>query len=163
MSEEPTTSPLVTEPQSSVFAGAIPTNTPTVAETGVPVTAGKEGPGPSSGSLAGGHRRSQSSTSTPLGPGYGEAVPAYGGIGVPKYGLSDSGQPTRYESAEEEKQRLAQADREYLIQGTSSTQHGLDQAPSNAVSTSSSESQDEEKKRLEREERNRCANSRFVL
>lgn len=149
---------MATDPQSAITTGSIPTNTPTVAETGVPVTAGKEGPGPASGSLAGGHKRTQSTASGPPGPGYGEAAPSYGGVEVPKYGLSDSGQPVRYESADEEKQRLQKEERDSILQGSTQQSSG---ATSSSVASAYTppESAEDEKKRLEREERERCADT----
>ena len=149
---------MATDPQSAITAGSIPTNTPTVAETGVPVSAGKEGPGPASGSLAGGHKRTQSTASGPPGPGYGEAAPSYGGVEIPKYGLSDSGQPVRYESADEEKQRLQKEERDSILQGSTQQSSG---ATSSSVASAYTppESAEDEKKRLEREERERCADT----
>ncbi|KAF8523061.1 Eisosome component PIL1-domain-containing protein [Hysterangium stoloniferum] len=135
-----------TEP-TELSPDSIPINVPTVAETGVPVVAGKDGPGPASGSLAGGHRGSQSSPSSaaPSGPGYGESTPSYGG------------HPARYESAEEEKARLQREDRERLLRSggpPASTEAGASE-PSGLPTTY--ESADDEKQRLEREERERYA------
>ncbi|KAF8521472.1 Eisosome component PIL1-domain-containing protein [Gautieria morchelliformis] len=154
--QEPVLASTVTEPQSVVPpTGSVAPSTPTVAETGVPVAAGREGPGPSSGSLAGGHKRSQSRTSMPPGPGYGEAAPSYGGTEMPKYGLSDTGQAVQFESAEEEKQRLAREDRELLLRRRSSAQA----ASSVASSSAPLETAEDEKKRLDREERERVLNT----
>jgi hypothetical protein len=104
----------------------LPAITPTLAETGVPVTAGKSGPGPSSGSL---HdikgTKSPPAQSTPL-------------------RNSASGNQT-WESAEDEKKRLAASYSPALV--------GADPPP--PKSSEQLESADEEKKRLEREERER--------
>jgi hypothetical protein len=151
----------VTELQSVVSPESAPPSTPTIAETGVPVAAGKEGPGPSSGSLAGGHEHSQSRISTPPGPGYGEAAPSYGGTEVPKYGLSDSSQTARFESAEEEKQRLQREDRELLLRRRS--QPTSAQATSSVPSSSTPlDTAEDEKKRLDREERERCVDTKAI-
>lgn len=155
-SQDSSLAPISTDPQSVMSAGPIPLNTPTVAETGVPLSGGKEGPGPSSGSLAGGHEHSLSRASLPSGPGYGEAAPSYGASGVPKYGLSDSGHTKRYESAEEEKQRLQREDRELLLRGN--IPQSANQASSSVASSSAlPQTAEDEKKRLEREERERWA------
>lgn len=88
---------------------------PTVAETGVPVSAGASGPGPARGSI-------HDLKSTQAGPS--DAVPGYGQS------------PAKYESAEEEKKRLQNEER----------------ARSQQVPVHY-ESAEDEKKRLEREER----------
>ncbi|KAJ7631017.1 Eisosome component PIL1-domain-containing protein, partial [Roridomyces roridus] len=100
---------------------------PTVAETGVPVSAGADGPGPASGSLRDIHAASSSAGPRSGGlPGNDSTTPAYG---------SSSG---KYESAAEEKRRL----REYSE---------AVQSPPPVVR----ESAEDEKKRLEREQRER--------
>ncbi|KAJ7786390.1 Eisosome component PIL1-domain-containing protein [Mycena metata] len=104
---------------------------PTVAETGVPVSAGASGPGPASGSLH--DIRGASSTAGPRSgglPGNESSVPAYGVAGGSQ----------KFESASEEKKRL-QAYSE-------AAQHP--EAPPAAYETA-----EEEKKRREREERER--------
>jgi len=86
--------------------------TPTVAETGVPVSAGPGGPGPSSGSLHDIHSYSQGSPQT-----------VYGITKTPiQEEGSSSGPANRYESAEEEKRRLEREERERLLR--SDTQSG---------------------------------------
>jgi len=82
----------------------VPTVTPTVAETGVPVSGG---PGPSSGSL---HDIRASS------PGSTEPVSNTENTPVPE-GSSSTSLPQRYESAEEEKRRLEREERERLLGG----------------------------------------------
>ncbi|KAG0708927.1 Eisosome component PIL1-domain-containing protein [Suillus ampliporus] len=110
----------------------IPVAAPTVAETGVPVSAGASGPGPASGSLRDIRRASQS------------AGPRSGGL--PGNSPSDDlyGQP--HETAADEKNRLEREERQrVLAAGTSAA----------APATSQHESAEEEKRRLEREERER--------
>ncbi len=101
------------------------TSMPTVAETGVPVVASAEGPGPASGSL-----RDVRAASVDAGPQSG---------GLPGQGAPTSFGDSKFESAEEEKKRLAAA---------------YSQAY-NAPHPSGNESAEEEKKRIEREERER--------
>ncbi|GLB36204.1 putative eisosome component PIL1 [Lyophyllum shimeji] len=117
--------------------------TPTVAETGVPVSAGTEGPGPASGSLH--DIRSASANAGPRGtdpnvPTYGQ-LPSGGSVG-------DPGTEQKYPSAEEEKRRL---------QAPSSqvTPPAAPQSSSGGASNPQYESAEDEKKRLEREERER--------
>ncbi|KIJ40201.1 hypothetical protein M422DRAFT_75767 [Sphaerobolus stellatus SS14] len=130
---------------------------PTVAETGVPVVAGKEGPGPAKGSLASiAHRNSQSSGSNvPTGPGYGESAPGYGGLDGPKFGLIDSRASSTvvHESAEDEKKRLEREERERVLRGLSGNTFAGPSATSG--SGAAYETAEEEKKRLQREERER--------
>ncbi|KAJ7492556.1 Eisosome component PIL1-domain-containing protein [Mycena latifolia] len=107
-----------------------PAALPTVAETGVPVSAGASGPGPASGSLH--DIKAASSTAGPRSgglPGNDYSTPAYG----------IAGGSQKFESASEEKRRL-QAYSEAAQQ----------QPPPAAYETA-----EEEKKRLEREERER--------
>ena len=89
--------------------------TPTVAETGVPKSAGPDGPGPASGSLL-------------------ETKE-----GAPGNASGSASKP--YESAEDEKKRLEREERERILK----------QGPS--TSAPKFESAEEEKKRLEREQR----------
>lgn len=148
----------------------LPAITPTVAETGVPVTAGDKGPGPASGSL---HDIKAASTNAgprsgglpgrdSTGPGstYGQTIGALGAgaAGVVGAGaINASASPAKYESAEDEKKRLQKEDRERLLASQSA---GGAAPPSSAPppasgSTPAYESADDEKKRLEREERER--------
>ncbi|KAK7058910.1 lipid-binding protein [Paramarasmius palmivorus] len=113
-----TTSPAPVAPDPLKPASVLPAITPTVAETGVPVSAGAGGPGPSSGSL----RDLKSDSANPGGPQ----------------------SPPKWESAEEEKKRLASL----YSQAYGST------APTAAPPQH--ESAEDEKKRLEREERERA-------
>jgi len=99
----------------------LPQATPTVAETGVPKSAGPDGPGPASGSLLQ-VKAEHDSHGTP--PGH-----TTGAISKP------------YESAEDEKKRLEREERERV----------LEQGPSTPAPKF--ETAEEEKKRLEREER----------
>jgi len=96
----------VTPTSSQAFSGSpppsqssVPTMSPTVAETGVPLAAGTEGPGPRKGSL------SQQSRA----PAYGSAEAIASTVAT-------------YPSAEDEKRRLAREERERILnQGSSST------------------------------------------
>lgn len=105
-----------------------PTVTPTVAETGIPVVAGASGPGPATGSLH------DIQHSHPVGTGTAQ------------------GAAPGYETAEEEKRRLAAA-----YSQSAPTQGQYSQAPPAFASGQPAkyESAEEEKKRLEREERER--------
>ena len=77
----------------------LPQVTPTVAETGVPKSAGPDGPGPASGSLL-------------------EAKAEGGSQGGPP-GQSADPTPKQYESAEDEKKRLEREERERLLAASS--------------------------------------------
>lgn len=101
----------------------LPQLTPTVAETGVPKTAGPDGPGPASGSLLEVKAGHDSHGSTP--------------------GHTIGTTPKPYESAEDEKKRLEREERERVLKQGPSTQ------------TPKFETAEEEKKRLEREGRER--------
>ncbi|CEL58084.1 Sphingolipid long chain base-responsive protein LSP1 OS=Saccharomyces cerevisiae (strain ATCC 204508 / S288c) GN=LSP1 PE=1 SV=1 [Rhizoctonia solani AG-1 IB] len=118
----------------SVVPIPAPQSNVTVAETGVPLTAGADGPGPKSGSLS---RDNVPTTAPPAGaaqtgmvlpPNTNDELPGFAGA-------------TKHESAEEEKARLAREERERLLHTG---------APSTAHPTA-----EEEKARLEREERDR--------
>ncbi|KII93217.1 hypothetical protein PLICRDRAFT_99320 [Plicaturopsis crispa FD-325 SS-3] len=133
----PSTSP-ATRPAAAPVAAPDPINptqvpaiTPTVAETGVPVSAGAGGPGPASGSL-----RDIKGAAPSAGPRSGGLA----GNESQDAGFGQSG--ARFESAEDEKKRLQREDRERVL----STGGG--QPPQH-------ESAEDEKKRLEREERER--------
>lgn len=118
---------------------AAPIITPTVAETGVPVSAGSEGPGPASGSLL--DIRGASATAGPRSggqPGNETNAPGYGHF-------ADVGVPS-YESASEEKKRLQAAYSQVPTGEASAQPH----PPAPKL-----ESAEEEKKRIEREERER--------
>lgn len=85
----------------------VPAVTPTVAETGVPVSGGPSGPGPSSGSL---HEIRSSSS------GLSQAASDVAIAPSP-----EGSSTNRYESAEEEKRRLAREERERLLHGERSS------------------------------------------
>ncbi|KAF9785541.1 Eisosome component PIL1-domain-containing protein [Thelephora terrestris] len=125
----PTITPSDTTPAISHTSGSDPIDppakfpqvTPTVAETGVPKSAGPDGPGPASGSLL--------------------DVKADHGSQGGAPGNASGSTPKPYESAEDEKKRLEREERERVLnQGPSAT------PPKFATA-------EEEKKRLEREER----------
>lgn len=116
----PSTSPAVAVklPGSVDSEAKVPAVTPTVAETGVPVSGGPGGPGPSSGSLLG--IRSSSS-------GLSQAVSDVANTPAP-----EGGSTKQYESAEEEKRRLAREERERLLHGdtpSAGSSNLLEEAP----------------------------------
>lgn len=137
-----TTSPAPAATLDPTNPGAtLPGITPTVAETGVPVSAGDKGPGPASGSLH--DIKAASPSAGPKSGGLAGNVPSDVG-----FGQTLAATPAKFESAEEEKKRLQREDRERLLAA---------QGPVVAAPTSNPahESAEDEKKRLEREERER--------
>ncbi|KZP31290.1 hypothetical protein FIBSPDRAFT_916934 [Athelia psychrophila] len=138
---------------------SLPPILPTVAETGMPVSAGAAGPGPASGSLLdiknaasdAGPRSGGLSGKQTSDTGYGQI----GGIGAAvtsaaSLASATSGNPGKqYESAEDEKKRLQREDRERLLNA---------QGPPPAAS-GQFESAEDEKKRLQREDRERLLNA----
>jgi hypothetical protein len=82
-------------PESGDSEAKVPAVTPTVAETGIPVSGGRGGPGPSSGSLLDIRSPQVSDAANP---------PAVEG-----------GSTKQFESAEDEKKRLAREERERLL------------------------------------------------
>jgi len=102
----------------------LPQITPTVAETGVPKSAGPDGPGPASGSLLQVKADHDSHGGAP---------------GTTNLGST----PKPYESAEDEKKRLEREERERILKQGASTP------------TPKFETAEDEKKRLEREQRER--------
>lgn len=109
-----------------------PASAPTVAETGVPVSAGTDGPGPKSGSL-----RDLRTDSPNVGLGVQQSLPGENVANAPRteptasassdgstaqvepaVAAADKTHDTstfRHESAEEEKKRLAQEERERML------------------------------------------------
>lgn len=127
----------------------VPTIIPTVAETGVPVSAGPSGPGPASGSLH--DIKAASPLAGPRSgglPGNESQVPAYG-----QPPASNVASSQNLESAEEEKKRLEAAYTRHDSAFASAPSTAPPQAA--AVVSPPHESAEEEKKRLEREERER--------
>lgn len=117
----------------------LPAITPTVAETGVPLSAGPDGPGPASGSLH--DIRKASDAAGPRSDGWpASQSPAQ------TYGQPASASFAPHPSAEEEKRRLATA---YSQQTPAAAPYTATQPPQHH------ETAEEEKKRLEREERER--------
>jgi len=124
----------------SMVTSSVAPSAPTVAETGIPMTAGTGGPGPSTGSL-------NRDAKVPLddSPPYSFAAPGAGATGP--------------QSAEDEKRRLEREEREKLLSATTAASGpgvGVGQGSVGASTTSSAEqypSAEDEKKRLEREER----------
>ncbi|KAG9120921.1 hypothetical protein FRC07_003341 [Ceratobasidium sp. 392] len=144
-----TTAANVTSP--SAVAAPVPITSPaadsnhiTVAETGVPLTAGADGPGPKSGSLSRDNVPPAANTATGLGVGSvppAGTAPQTGTVPGTTEQLPGFAGATRHETAEEEKARLAREERERLLHGSTSGGGHL--------------SAEEEKARLEREERER--------
>ncbi|KAG6812490.1 hypothetical protein H0H92_002597 [Tricholoma furcatifolium] len=118
-------------------SNAVAPITPTVAETGVPVSAGSGGPGPASGSLldirgAASNAGPRDETSPVYGqlPGYPSAAEEKKRLEVGSSQATVADAPvqavssnTKFESAEEEKKRLEREERERLLHGESSTQN----------------------------------------
>jgi hypothetical protein len=111
----------------------VPSMTPTVAETGMPVSASSRGgPGPSSGSLKQLREEHAAAVSPVRAASSSSASAPYGS-------------PQAFASAEDEKKRLEREERERFLAGSATT--ASDHPPY--------ESAEDEKKRLEREERER--------
>ncbi|KAH9847364.1 Eisosome component PIL1-domain-containing protein [Lenzites betulinus] len=133
----------VVAPNPSEPSIKVPTVTPTVAETGLPKSAGPDGPGPASGSLL---DLKQPSPIAPIpvatqGSALAITVP-------PGYAAGVTSAP---ESAEDEKKRLAREERERFLR-----EGGQSGDPLSSVAEHPKfESAEEEKKRLEREDRER--------
>ncbi|KAL4242112.1 Eisosome component PIL1/LSP1 [Abortiporus biennis] len=136
----------VASPDPSDSSTNVPAVLPTVAETGVPKSAGPGGPGPATGSLldlkAEGKKPQSQASPAPQSdlPGYNTEAP-------------------KWESAEEEKKRLEREERERILAYTQQSP-GAGAPPATGTSPSvhedtkpKQESAEEEKKRLEREER----------
>ncbi|CAL1695407.1 unnamed protein product [Somion occarium] len=121
------------EKEIDILKRKVPSVLPTVAETGVPKSAGPDGPGPASGSLL-----DIKSDRTPPTPVYGAAIPT-SAVG--------------YETAEEEKKRLEREERERLLRTGGSAPPTS--ASAGAGDATKYESAEEEKKKLERAERER--------
>ncbi|KAI0830665.1 Eisosome component PIL1-domain-containing protein [Trametes gibbosa] len=120
----------------------VPTVTPTVAETGLPKSAGPDGPGPSSGSLRDLKQPPPSAPIPVVTQGSAIATTAPPGYAA--------GASSAAESAADEKNRLEREERErFLREGQSGD------TPPSAALQPKFESAEEEKKRLEREERER--------
>jgi len=118
-----------------------PASIPTVAETGVPLSAGAAGPGPARGSLL--DIKGGSTSADPRGGG----SPGYK---APGYGQEGAGFGAKYESAEDEKKRLQREERERVLAGSGSGSGGM-----SAMTKPRFESAEDEKMRLQREERER--------
>ncbi|KAJ7225454.1 Eisosome component PIL1-domain-containing protein [Mycena pura] len=116
-----------------------PSVLPTVAETGVPVFAGAQGPGPASGSLYDIKAASDSAGPRSGGLPGNESAPLYGiATGAQKFesaseekrrlqAYSEAAQhqpPARHETAEEEKKRLEREQRERVLHGAGSSGAG---------------------------------------
>ncbi|KAL0951102.1 hypothetical protein HGRIS_007839 [Hohenbuehelia grisea] len=168
----PTGAPIVVPDPTRPVGAQMPTITPTVAETGVPVTAGADGPGPASGSLHDIKAASPSAGPRSGGlPGNDNANPTFGspaaaaaaaggavGAGALAGVAAAGGAAPKFESAEEEKQRLQREDRERVLRKGGATQPGTTAPAAPGGVAAHSESAEDEKKRLEREERERLLN-----
>ena len=133
-----TTSPIpIMTPDPTKPASALPPITPTVAETGIPVSTGPTGPGPASGSLHDVRAAHLSSADPPplADPSSATAAPKWNSAEEEKKRLAASysqvyGAPPpsadapRYESAEDEKKRIEREEREKLLQSGGSQQPG---------------------------------------
>ncbi|KAF9531987.1 Eisosome component PIL1-domain-containing protein [Crepidotus variabilis] len=107
-----TVSPITTDHAPSSASNAIPAATPTIAETGMPVSAGPGGPGPASGSLHDIHAASPDAGPRTGGLPGNSAVPEYGSGPGSTFSAAATGLAAgsalhpKHESAEEEKRRL---------------------------------------------------------
>ncbi|KAH9944085.1 uncharacterized protein BXZ73DRAFT_87047 [Epithele typhae] len=124
--------PAVAAPNPAEPTATVPIITPTVAETGVPKSAGPDGPGPASGSLKDLKKPSLGATAAAV-------------AGPSSSITTTTTSAPKFESAEEEKARLAREDRDRVL-ATGGSVPGMERKH---------ESAEEEKKRLEREERER--------
>ncbi|KAG8832124.1 hypothetical protein FRC17_001995 [Serendipita sp. 399] len=136
-----------TSPTGAPASSSSVPHAPTIAETGVPVVAGAEGPGPVAGSLSHGADEVRERPAVGYGVGSTEHAPAYGSAGA------------IHQSAEEEKRRLAAAEQNPSTLPPPAVAYG-DRVADLHASTSvrrpnTHESAEDEKKRLEREERER--------
>lgn len=145
--------PAASSPEEAASPTAAPVSviTPTIAETGIPVSAGEKGPGPAKGSLHDLKHASTHQSGALQSPP--SAHPTAHNPSPPVVPVVAGGQ---YPSAEEEKRRLAA---QYSTAGRlpeSSPLAGPPAAgPSAGQVRKEAESAEEEKKRLEREERER--------
>lgn len=117
---------------------------PTVAETGVPVTAGAEGPGPASGNLHDTH----ADTEQP--PGYGGAAVGHESAEAEKRRLASGEHTSGLTAGGEGDSTLTEGGRQGGLVASTSTRR----PPGSGVGTAH-ETAEDEKKRLEREERER--------
>jgi len=112
----------------------MPAITPTIAETGVPVSAGAAGPGPASGSLhdlkspttaAGGQAGTSNTGAAAVGQALNTGPDATVPTGQPGVAPPAVAEP-KHESAEEEKKRLEREERERLLRQSTSGTHDDD-------------------------------------
>ncbi|EIW64415.1 uncharacterized protein TRAVEDRAFT_139192 [Trametes versicolor FP-101664 SS1] len=136
-SPSPVVAPNPSEPNVKVQ-----TVTPTVAETGLPKSAGPDGPGPASGSLLDLKHPSPVAPVPVVAPN-----PAIATATPPRL-IGDVGATATFESAEDEKKRLEHEERERILRQGGSDRPVVGEQPK-------FESAEEEKKRLEREDRER--------
>ncbi|PVG00768.1 hypothetical protein CPB86DRAFT_754314 [Serendipita vermifera] len=143
-------SPPHTAPGGTTSSTSVP-HAPTVAETGVPVTAGAEGPGPATGTL---NPSATEEVRDRPGVGYGVGTHEQ----APAYGAAAPDSATTHVSAEDEKRRLAAAEQAQTHAAGGGHQGGL-VASTSTRRPPAHESAEDEKKRLEREERERVLQS----
>ncbi len=153
--------PAVPAPVVSDAAAKVPPE-PTVAETGIPKSAGPGGPGPISGSLLTIHSEDKAPQTSPVPPPTQTPTPPVTQsepAGVPPvYG----GATQQYESAEDEKKKLQRKEQESLLAGDSPGAGAPPPPPHEgtpATEAKKFESAEEEKRRLEREEREKLLSS----
>jgi hypothetical protein len=149
LNQSPTLLPSLSPAPAPIASGgaSLPAITPTIAETGVPVSAGPAGPGPASGSLY--DIKGASATAGPRTDGHPANEGLVSGYAQPPSVIAAATPGVKHESAEEEKKRLA---------ATYSQQSSVPApAPSTSIATQPprNETAEDEKKRLEREERER--------
>jgi hypothetical protein len=152
LNQSPVPIPTPTSPAAPAASSPEVAIVPTVAETGIPVSAGENGPGPASGSLHNIHAASSTAGPKSAGlpgrrassdAGYGQSIAAAAVAAA-------AATPSKFESAEDEKKRLQREERE-PEEGVPVT---LQATPSTRVPPAF-ESAEDEKKRLEREQRER--------
>ena len=103
LNQSPTPIPAASSPAAALDpTSTVPTITPTVAETGIPVSAGPDGPGPATGSLHDLHDLKAPISDAAQKP----AEPSTSTITAPQ---------ERHETAEEEKKRLEREERERIL------------------------------------------------
>lgn len=131
LNNSPAPIPIPSRPTVISDPSLAPPATPTIAETGIPVTAGEAGPGPASGSLRDLHSFpspgpiSQHSPASRTETAEEEKRRLASAYSTPEAGQSQPLQapPAAYESAEEEKKRLEKEARERLLHQASSQPH----------------------------------------
>ena len=120
----PTTSQSTPPVSASEPAPFVSDNAPTVAETGIPVTAGAAGPGPSSGSLLNIRPDATTGTVQKYESAEEEKKRLQATYSQPEQSSSNAEAPaptSQHESAADEKKRLEREERERILRGNSAT------------------------------------------